>query len=104
MNVCVQVGYGDEVPTTPAGKFVAAVIMHCGLLLLALPVTVMGEMLTRDMSRHDREMRDKRKQDAFLMRRTVRRIVKQQAKQIEEKKVRICCLCEFLFVILLAGF
>ena len=38
----MTVGYGDEIPTTGAGKFVACVAMVASLLLLALPISVIG--------------------------------------------------------------
>jgi hypothetical protein len=34
------VGFGDLVPTTTLGKFIGAVTMHVGILVLALPITV----------------------------------------------------------------
>jgi hypothetical protein len=36
------VGYGDNVPTTPLGKFVAGLTMLCGILCVALPVSILG--------------------------------------------------------------
>mmetsp|Transcript_25102 Transcript_25102/g.87562 ORF Transcript_25102/g.87562 Transcript_25102/m.87562 type:complete len:602 (-) Transcript_25102:418-2223(-) len=35
-------GYGEMVPTSTAGKIVAAILMHAGILMLALPITVIG--------------------------------------------------------------
>ena len=42
----MTVGYGDEIPTTGAGKFVACVAMVASLLLLALPISVIGTEFT----------------------------------------------------------
>ena len=36
------VGYGDVVPTQPLGKILAAIVMIFGILVIALPITVIG--------------------------------------------------------------
>ena len=36
------VGYGDMVPFSWLGKVLAVLVMHAGVLVLALPITVLG--------------------------------------------------------------
>lgn len=36
------VGYGDTFPVEPAGKLVASLAMVCGVVVLALPISVIG--------------------------------------------------------------
>jgi voltage-gated potassium channel len=39
------VGYGDVVPTQPLGKILAAIVMIFGIVVIALPITVIGSKL-----------------------------------------------------------
>ncbi|CAK4685130.1 hypothetical protein LEN26_001200 [Aphanomyces euteiches] len=43
------VGYGDEVPVTPAGKTIASLAMIAGMLILSLPISVIGANFQRVM-------------------------------------------------------
>jgi len=36
------VGYGDQYPVTPIGKFIGTLTMFCGLIVLSLPITIIG--------------------------------------------------------------
>jgi len=36
------VGYGDQYPVTPPGKFIGTLTMFCGLIVLSLPITIIG--------------------------------------------------------------
>ena len=42
MVTMTTVGYGDQFPQTPLGKFFTIICMLCGILTLALPITVLG--------------------------------------------------------------
>jgi len=43
----LAVGFGDEVPVTLGGRAVAVVTMVCGIIILALPITVIGTNFSR---------------------------------------------------------
>lgn len=44
---CRAVGFGDEVPVTLGGRIVAVVTMISGIIILALPITVIGTNFSR---------------------------------------------------------
>jgi hypothetical protein len=56
------VGYGDQYPTTPAGKTVAGVSMAWSLCVLALPIGVIGNNFSQVWIEYDKE-REKEKWD-----------------------------------------
>ena len=41
------VGYGDIVPTTEGGRLLACLFMYCGVLIFALPISVLGNNFDR---------------------------------------------------------
>jgi voltage-gated potassium channel len=47
------VGYGDVVPITPAGKFVAGLAIILGLMMIALPVAVIASAFADEVKRRD---------------------------------------------------
>jgi voltage-gated potassium channel len=47
------VGYGDVVPITPAGKFVAGLAIILGLMMIALPVAVIASAFAEEVKRRD---------------------------------------------------
>lgn len=47
------VGFGDLYPTTTAGKLVAAATMHVGILVLALPITIIGANFALEYEQDD---------------------------------------------------
>jgi hypothetical protein len=52
MTTITTVGYGDVYPTTPWGKLVASVSMIVGLLVVALPITVLGGAFAHEVQKH----------------------------------------------------
>lgn len=51
MVTFTTVGYGDFVPTSPFGRFVALILMYTGILVLALPISVIGANFQREYER-----------------------------------------------------
>jgi len=47
-------GYGDAVPVTGPGKLVAALTMTCGILVIALPTSIIGSNFNTEWSLHRR--------------------------------------------------
>ena len=45
------VGYGDHVPATPEGKFIAMIAMLCGMIIMALPISVIGTNFQNALTR-----------------------------------------------------
>jgi hypothetical protein len=49
------VGYGDMVPVTAMGKTIGGLLMISGLLVLALPITVLGSNFAAEVARFEEE-------------------------------------------------
>ena len=62
------VGYGDTTPTSTGGKIIGALCACSGVLILALPVSVIGSNFTLYYSYAQARLRlPKRKQPALVM-------------------------------------
>lgn len=51
ITTLTTVGYGDKVPITPIGKFIAGVTQVTGLLLFALPIGILANGFVSDLNR-----------------------------------------------------
>jgi Ion transport protein len=52
------VGYGDMYPTTVGGKFVAAMAMLTGVLVIAFPVSVFADLWSHELQKRDLDHAD----------------------------------------------
>ena len=55
------VGYGDGYPVTTGGRVIAVLTMFCGILILALPISVIGSNFARQYDRLSFEMESQSK-------------------------------------------
>jgi voltage-gated potassium channel Kch len=53
------VGYGDMYPTTTAGRFFSMIWMFCGVLLIALPVSVLGSNFSTTLAEIEKKSNEK---------------------------------------------
>lgn len=51
ITTLTTVGYGDKVPITPIGKFIAGITQVTGLLLFALPIGILANGFVSDLNR-----------------------------------------------------
>jgi voltage-gated potassium channel len=47
------VGYGDVIPVTPLGRFVTAIIILCGVIIIALPIGIIATAFANEIHRRD---------------------------------------------------
>jgi len=47
------VGYGDLTPTTTGGRIIACICMYYGVLLMALPITVIGNNFSKEFEKYN---------------------------------------------------
>merc|ERR1719453_1115085 len=69
------VGYGDFFPTTTAGKFVGVLTAYFGIILLALPITIVGGNFAKEYDKwmNETEMLKEEIEAMKDMRRSVRK-------------------------------
>jgi len=60
MVTMTTVGYGDFTPTSPIGKFVAGLTMITGVIIIALPITILASNFSLEYSKQmvDDKLRD----------------------------------------------
>eukprot|EP00732_Lithocolla_globosa_P002995 Lithocolla_globosa_v1_NODE_2201_length_2113_cov_10.709427.p1 type:complete len:567 gc:universal NODE_2201_length_2113_cov_10.709427:412-2112(+) len=61
VSTMTTVAYGDEVPVTLLGQMVGAVTMVVGLLVLAFPITIIGQHLSVVYDEHQRDQKEAKK-------------------------------------------
>jgi len=57
----MMVGYGDMFPTTVAGKLVASGCIVVGILIMALPISVIGSNFSRTWEKYEAKVREEQK-------------------------------------------
>ncbi|CAD8051804.1 unnamed protein product [Paramecium sonneborni] len=61
------VGYGDKVPLSVFGKFIACIAAFLGITSISLPVAVMGMNLTQTLKDHEENIEIQKLKDQFVM-------------------------------------
>jgi len=80
------VGYGDMVATTFAGKVISVIMMVVGLVVIALPITVIGGSFARQVSQvHEKKFHEQqRKLRAYL------RWLRKEVKELPSHSYEYC--------------
>ena len=58
MVTFTTVGYGDMVPITPLGKFISAVVVLIGIMLFALPTSILTAEFLNEFQKTDNEKKE----------------------------------------------
>ena len=58
MVTFTTVGYGDMVPITPLGKFISAVVVLIGIMLFALPTSILTAEFLNEFQKTDIEKKE----------------------------------------------
>ena len=58
MVTFTTVGYGDMVPITPLGKFISAVVVLIGIMLFALPTSILTAEFLNEFQNNDKEKKN----------------------------------------------
>jgi len=64
------VGYGDFYPTSPLGRLFAVIFMYFGIVLLALPISVVGASFQREYERLHPQEEEETSQTPIIIRRS----------------------------------
>lgn len=65
ITTMTTVGYGDVLPTTNVGKFICACTMVCGILVIALPITMIGNTFVEAYTEIHAEQKLKKVQEVM---------------------------------------
>ena len=79
------VGYGDVVPVTPAGRLIAAITFFTGILLLAIPISVISNVFHSEYARVE-NLRQLRKDHSAQVRSRVGRY------SVHFRAIKLICL------------
>ena len=78
------VGYGDLYPTSPGGRVLATVCALCGLVLMALPISILGNNFSTEYRKYKKAVQEEREYRVQEM----RRVHDLNRKALEHKKAK----------------
>ena len=67
------VGYGDDVPFSTAGRFVAAATMLCGILVIAFPMVIIGQNFQDTYQQYRKRKRERKRRKKGIHGKKIRR-------------------------------
>jgi phosphoribosylformylglycinamidine (FGAM) synthase-like amidotransferase family enzyme len=79
--VCVC-SYGDMYPTSDGGRAAATVLIFLSVLILALPISVIGNNFSRGVESYNNEKRDRKEAKTLLLRKLNQGIVAKQSESV----------------------
>merc|ERR1719261_516 len=87
ITTMTTVGYGDTLPSTDWGKAICSISMVCGILVIALPVTMIGNQFVESFETISKEMAQMKVAEKMESENDINKKLYEKSKEMAQMKV-----------------